>query len=68
MLCMSRGIYRNLRKGQYYCALFVLDPLMDLFITLCILLNTVFLMLDHHNINAEMDNVLDIGNKVLFWS
>ncbi|XP_033633746.1 sodium channel protein 1 brain-like isoform X2 [Asterias rubens] len=59
-----RGIYRNLRKGQYYCALFVLDPLMDLFITLCILLNTVFLMLDHHNINAEMDNVLDIGNKV----
>lgn len=42
----------------------VKDPLFELFITLCIVLNTTFLALEHHGMSETVRSVLDIGNKV----
>ncbi|XP_022106176.1 sodium channel protein 1 brain-like [Acanthaster planci] len=61
---IPRSVYRAYKKLQYYAALFVLDPVMDLFITFCILLNTAFLAMDHHMISSTWETVLDIGNRV----
>ncbi|XP_065337432.1 sodium channel protein 60E isoform X5 [Cloeon dipterum] len=40
------------------------DPLFDLLITLCIVLNTLFLALEHHGMSESVKAVLDIGNRV----
>lgn len=42
----------------------VKDPLFELFITTCIILNTLFLALEHHGMSENVRQVLDIGNKV----
>jgi hypothetical protein len=44
--------------------LFVMDPFVDLFITLCIVGNTIFMAIDHADIEAGLSNVLTIGNNV----
>lgn len=46
----------------------VKDPLFELFITLCIVLNTTFLALEHHGMSETVRSVLDIGNKVMTTS
>ncbi|XP_059488703.1 sodium channel protein 60E-like isoform X4 [Neocloeon triangulifer] len=40
------------------------DPLFDLLITLCIVLNTLFLALEHHGMSESVKAALNIGNKV----
>ncbi|XP_075980866.1 na channel protein 60E isoform X3 [Anticarsia gemmatalis] len=42
----------------------VKDPLFELFITTCIVLNTLFLALEHHGMSDNVRQALDIGNKV----
>lgn len=42
----------------------VKDPLFELFITTCIVLNTLFLALEHHGMSENVRQVLDVGNKV----
>ncbi|XP_055627097.1 sodium channel protein 60E isoform X2 [Toxorhynchites rutilus septentrionalis] len=42
----------------------VKDPLFELGITLCIVLNTLFLAVEHHGMNAGVRDALDIGNRV----
>ncbi|KAJ2948316.1 hypothetical protein O0L34_g7554 [Tuta absoluta] len=42
----------------------VKDPLFELFITTCIILNTLFLALEHHGMSENVRQALDIGNKV----
>lgn len=42
----------------------VKDPLFELAITLCIVLNTMFLALEHHGMSESVRQALDIGNKV----
>ncbi|XP_046399749.1 sodium channel protein 60E-like isoform X2 [Ischnura elegans] len=42
----------------------VKDPLFDLLITLCIVLNTAFLAMEHHGMSESVRQALDIGNKV----
>lgn len=42
----------------------VRDPLFELGITLCIVLNTLFLALEHHGMSENIRQALDIGNKV----
>lgn len=42
----------------------VKDPLFELGITLCIVLNTLFLALEHHGMSEGIRQALDIGNKV----
>lgn len=44
----------------------VRDPLFELAITLCIVLNTFFLALEHHGMSENVRQALDIGNKVSF--
>ena len=34
-------------------------------VTLCIILNTVFLAIEHHGMSEDLQYVLDLGNKVL---
>lgn len=47
---------------QKYVALVVFDPFVELFITLCIVVNTLFMALDHHDMNKELDKALKSGN------
>lgn len=42
----------------------VRDPLFELLIMVCIILNTMFLAVEHHGMSMELKRVLDIGNKV----
>ncbi|NWU13589.1 SCN5A protein, partial [Cephalopterus ornatus] len=42
----------------------VMDPFTDLTITLCIVLNTLFLALEHYKMTKEFDHMLYIGNLV----
>ncbi|KAG8310964.1 Sodium channel protein 60E [Homalodisca vitripennis] len=42
----------------------VRDPLFELLITLCIILNTMFLATEHHGMSENIRSALDIGNKV----
>lgn len=45
----------------------VKDPLFELGITLCIVLNTLFLAIEHHGMSEGVRQALDIGNKVRFY-
>ncbi|XP_006890709.1 PREDICTED: sodium channel protein type 11 subunit alpha [Elephantulus edwardii] len=40
------------------------DPFTELAITICIIVNTIFLAMEHHNMNKDFKNVLLIGNQV----
>jgi len=51
-------------KIQQVVAVLVFDPFVELFITLCIVVNTLFMALDHHDMNPEMDAALKRGNYV----
>jgi voltage-gated sodium channel type II alpha len=45
-------------------ALLVFDPFVELFITLCIVVNTLFMALDHYEMNKDMERALKSGNYV----
>ncbi|XP_076261229.1 sodium voltage-gated channel paralytic isoform X18 [Rhynchophorus ferrugineus] len=47
---------------QKYVALIVFDPFVELFITLCIVVNTLFMALDHHNMDPDLEKALKSGN------
>jgi voltage-gated sodium channel type II alpha len=42
----------------------VFDPFVELFITLCIVINTLFMALDHHNMDKGIEKILKTGNYV----
>lgn len=42
----------------------VMDPFVDLAITICIVLNTLFMAMEHYPMTREFDNLLSIGNLV----
>lgn len=52
---------------QKYVSLLVFDPFVELFITLCIVVNTLFMALDHHDMDKDMDRVLKSGNYVSIY-
>ncbi|GLV43437.1 Na channel protein 60E [Carabus blaptoides fortunei] len=52
-LQFQHGLYRVVR-----------DPLFELAITICIVLNTMFLAMEHHGMSQSVLRALDIGNKV----
>ena len=41
-----------------------MDAFVDLFITLCILVNTTFMALDHDNMGPQLEQTLKYGNYV----
>ncbi|KAI5609746.1 sodium channel protein type 4 subunit alpha A isoform X1 [Silurus asotus] len=42
----------------------VMDPFVDLGITICIVLNTLFMAMEHYPMSAEFEHVLSVGNLV----
>ncbi|XP_053115871.1 sodium channel protein type 5 subunit alpha-like isoform X7 [Hemicordylus capensis] len=42
----------------------IMDPFSDLTITLCIVMNTLFMAMDHYKMTTEFENVLNVGNLV----
>jgi len=51
-------------KIQHVLELIVFDAFVDLFITLCIVVNTVFMAMDHHGMEADFAHFLTMGNYV----
>lgn len=50
-------------KKDFVC-LFILDAFVDLLVMICIILNTLFLALDHHNMDQNLSEILATGNYV----
>uniref|UniRef100_A0A3B4EF08 Sodium channel protein n=1 Tax=Pygocentrus nattereri TaxID=42514 RepID=A0A3B4EF08_PYGNA len=42
----------------------VMDPLVDLSITICIVMNTIFMAMEHHPMNKDFGRMLAVGNYV----
>ncbi|XP_050308218.1 sodium channel protein 60E [Anthonomus grandis grandis] len=59
--CMD---YEGWLKFQQALYQIVKDPLFELAITVCIVLNTMFLAMEHHGMSESVLRALDIGNKV----
>ncbi|XP_047212611.1 sodium channel protein type 4 subunit alpha B-like isoform X2 [Girardinichthys multiradiatus] len=53
--------WRWLKKVLYTI---VMDPFVDLTITICIVLNTVFMAMEHYPMTEEFEELLSIGNLV----
>ncbi|KAG9477265.1 hypothetical protein GDO78_002582 [Eleutherodactylus coqui] len=49
---------------QEIVKLIVMDPFVDLAITICIVLNTLFMAMEHANMSKDFENVLSVGNQV----
>lgn len=51
-------------KLKQFVKLVVMDPFVDLGITICIVLNTLFMAMEHYPMTEEFENVLTVGNLV----
>lgn len=51
-------------KFKALVRLIVMDPFADLSITICIVLNTVFMAMEHHPMSPGFGLVLSVGNVV----
>ncbi|XP_045043283.2 sodium channel protein type 9 subunit alpha isoform X1 [Desmodus rotundus] len=51
-------------KFKNLISFIVMDPFVDLAITICIVLNTLFMAMEHHPMTDEFKNVLTVGNLV----
>lgn len=43
----------------------VMDPFVDLGITICIVLNTVFMAMEHYPMSEDFEKLLNVGNLVI---
>ncbi|XP_057655694.1 sodium channel protein 60E isoform X2 [Diorhabda carinulata] len=59
--CIDYDGWLQFQQGLYQI---VKDPLFELAITVCIVLNTMFLAMEHHGMSESILRALDIGNKV----
>ncbi len=55
------GAYVKLAE---FLSFIIFDPFIDLFITLCIVINTLFMALDRHNMDQTTHDTLKLGNYV----
>ncbi|XP_043361158.1 sodium channel protein type 1 subunit alpha isoform X5 [Dermochelys coriacea] len=51
-------------KVKHIVNLVVMDPFVDLAITICIVLNTLFMAMEYYPMTEEFSNVLSVGNLV----
>uniref|UniRef100_A0A8C3EX65 Sodium channel protein n=1 Tax=Corvus moneduloides TaxID=1196302 RepID=A0A8C3EX65_CORMO len=51
-------------KVKHIVNLVVMDPFVDLAITICIVLNTLFMAMEHYPMTEEFNKVLSVGNLV----
>ncbi|XP_036065581.1 sodium channel, voltage-gated, type I-like, alpha [Oryzias melastigma] len=52
------------QKIKKFVKLIVMDPFADLTITICIVLNTLFMAMEHYPMENSFNDTLSIGNKV----
>ena len=53
------------KKFASIVELFIMDAFVDLFITVCIIVNTAFMALDYEGMSEKQANVLAVGNYVI---
>lgn len=51
-------------KIKHIVYLIVMDPFVDLAITICIVLNTLFMAMEHYPMTEQFQGVLSVGNLV----
>ncbi|XP_053327227.1 sodium channel protein type 2 subunit alpha-like [Spea bombifrons] len=51
-------------KVKTFVAMVVMDPFADLAITICIILNTIFMAMEHAHMTTHFKNMLTVGNQV----
>uniref|UniRef100_A0A8C8I2M7 Sodium channel protein n=1 Tax=Oncorhynchus tshawytscha TaxID=74940 RepID=A0A8C8I2M7_ONCTS len=51
-------------KIKYVLNLIVMDPFVDLAVTICIVLNTLFMAMEHYPMTPRFDETLSVGNLV----
>ncbi|XP_062435189.1 sodium channel protein type 2 subunit alpha-like isoform X3 [Rhea pennata] len=51
-------------KVKHIVSFIVMDPFVDLAITVCIILNTLFMAMEHYPMTDDFNNLLKIGNQV----
>uniref|UniRef100_A0A8D3CA94 Sodium channel protein n=1 Tax=Scophthalmus maximus TaxID=52904 RepID=A0A8D3CA94_SCOMX len=51
-------------KIKHIVYLIVMDPFVDLAITICIVLNTLFMAMEHYPMTEQFEGVLSVGNQV----
>ncbi|XP_055878721.1 sodium channel protein type 4 subunit alpha B-like isoform X2 [Biomphalaria glabrata] len=54
----------NFQKIQRLAGLFIMDAFVDLFITVCIVANTLFMAMDHYDMDPKLANVSSMANEV----
>ncbi|XP_006869197.1 PREDICTED: sodium channel protein type 5 subunit alpha isoform X3 [Chrysochloris asiatica] len=54
-------LWMSIKQGVKFM---VMDPFADLTITICIVLNTLFMALEHYNMTTEFEEMLQVGNLV----
>ncbi|XP_068193183.1 sodium channel protein type 4 subunit alpha B-like isoform X2 [Antennarius striatus] len=52
------------RRTKQYLYIIVMDPFVDLSITICIVLNTVFMAMEHYPMTKDFEELLSVGNLV----
>ncbi|KAM6958573.1 sodium channel protein type 2 subunit alpha-like isoform 4-T6 [Tautogolabrus adspersus] len=62
--CLIWDCYPQWLKIKDVVCTVVMDPFVDLAITICIVLNTLFMAMEHYPMTKEFDNVLSVGNLV----
>ncbi|KAK5847668.1 hypothetical protein PBY51_016777 [Eleginops maclovinus] len=62
--CLIWDCYPAWLKIKDVVCTVVMDPFVDLAITICIVLNTLFMAMEHYPMTKEFDNVLSVGNLV----
>ncbi|ESO06390.1 hypothetical protein HELRODRAFT_64539 [Helobdella robusta] len=51
-------------KFAHIIELFIMDAFVDLFITLCIVVNTIFMAIEHDEMGSTLENILKFGNYI----
>lgn len=64
MICVFDSDLGCLAKFQRFVFNIIYNPFAVLFIIICILLNTLFMALDHHDMSQDLEVVLRVGNYV----
>ncbi|XP_015271649.1 PREDICTED: sodium channel protein type 2 subunit alpha isoform X7 [Gekko japonicus] len=63
-MCLIWDCYPPWLKIKHVVNLIVMDPFVDLAITICIVLNTLFMAMEHYPMTPQFNNVLSVGNLV----
>ncbi|KAJ6660840.1 hypothetical protein lerEdw1_017466 [Lerista edwardsae] len=63
-MCLIWDCWPPWLKVKHVVNLVVMDPFVDLAITICIVLNTLFMAMEHYPMTPQFNNVLSVGNLV----